>query len=370
MFFRILRSTTSLVGRWPSIPLARRAFTLVELLTVVSILGLLLSLLLPALAKARESAKALHCLANLKSLGASSLVYAAADAGAQCVPIHPLTGVVPGDSGAYDWGGKAGRGAQTSPGESYSSPWSTASGRGPGSRPLNLVLYKSGLAEYRDNPGIHQGNWISDQELDLPLFRCRSDRGYTGHHYVAWRESQLSSFDHYGNSYAANTMGGSIGGLPEHLYLSVSPFYRSTTLVPSPARTVYYVENAGRFAWHLTRGSSNDPSLCFRASGVFAPAEGELLVKGWHRKLFRFQTAFVDGHATTIEMRGFRIPPPELSFYPGVTGFSSYESLPTWDYWKCVIVRGRDWVLDTLPAAGVLTQIPFDFHTPFHAEIR
>lgn len=55
----------------------RPAFTLIELLMVISIIGLLVALLLPALAGARDAAKATRCLSNIRQVAQATASFSA-----------------------------------------------------------------------------------------------------------------------------------------------------------------------------------------------------------------------------------------------------------------------------------------------------
>ncbi len=122
----------------------RRAFTLLELLVVLAIIGVLLGLLLPAVMKVREAASRISCASNLKQLGLAVHTY------------HDSQGILPCGQ--------------------FQGPYGT----GPNSRAWSWLAH---LLPYLDQQNLSQSGGIPFRTLQgsgvladrVPLFFCSSD---------------------------------------------------------------------------------------------------------------------------------------------------------------------------------------------------
>ncbi|MCG3137173.1 MAG: hypothetical protein HJJLKODD_01016 [Phycisphaerae bacterium] len=382
-----------------------RGFTLIELLVVVAIIALLISILLPTLANAREQAKAIRCLANLKDLGSSANTYASNDTKGLLIPVHyrsvlPLFGgggfAPQGSGGCYlqgdiQWGGKGGNPTlfnqaqgQTS---TYANKWAFthAYQYGPGDRPLNKIIYKNpDNAHWPSYNGdvphgqvikndVNLAAALQDASVKMDVFRCPSDTGWedgrAGDHYLNTGYVRIdrgitkgtSLYEFSGNSYK-NSMN----------WLEVGNKFYSTTIWNTPLDMV----NDPSSLVMMSEGNAEDTVFWNRneLSSIVGGNVDQWWVQGWHQKdgIQEFQTNFADGHAAKMKqaiistysvyqatadtlhsgspaMRGSK--PAFLDAAPA--GAGSVEAGGHLGYWGNKMYRGDNWKVDNLPAPPI-----------------
>ena len=152
-----------------------RAFTLIEVLVVVAIIALLVSILLPSLANAREQARVAVCLSNLRQLSNASNAYMQTEREKYCWGPYKLRSsakiLMPVSN--Y-FGGKRGKGV--------SPTWSWGHVYDPPTGDYDFKSFERPLNKY-----IVPGKIATD--VDLRIFECPGDVVGTGRQGIGSRNN-------------------------------------------------------------------------------------------------------------------------------------------------------------------------------------
>jgi prepilin-type N-terminal cleavage/methylation domain-containing protein/prepilin-type processing-associated H-X9-DG protein len=225
----------------------KKAFTLIELLVVIAIIGILASMLLPALGAARERGRRASCANNLRQIGLAVTAYTD-DYGGH---FPTITMVNFGDD-VWRWAGNL-----------------TFDFSNPDDRPtrqLNPYLRIQNAPLYSQAPG--------NMAPDIPSpTRCPSDR-YQG----------VSFYRQIGSSYYYNTRGRKIGNANDGLdgcCITIAD-------VVEPSKVIVACDYAINYAFMLADGYASPPPETF---------------KGPHQPGTTWGNAvFVDGHVSWIHL--------------------------------------------------------------------
>lgn len=283
--------------RFPGLRRATRGFTLIELLVVIAIIALLISVLLPALSKARERGRVAYCINNQRQITSACAQYLI-DQENTPTPYLPWYVVPPLYNSVnlvtpWIFGGvKA-----TKPDPDYTA---------------DCAVYKA--SERFVNKYVN--SVVSDTESNS-VFRCPSDRSYKtaiiGQSPVFTEEDTLSSFEVNGNSYTLNTRWAQGYGWFSGTDFSASEIFQSTTNHEAYAR---------RLSRHLLGGGASRFVLVpeqgfYSATYRAGPTVNNNLAMpqrfGWHKEFSKWSLGFADGHAE------YRYYDTRLSITPDAT---------------------------------------------------
>jgi prepilin-type processing-associated H-X9-DG protein len=315
-----------------------RALTIVEVCVGVVALATLIGASASGLRAARQDNALAMCQANLGRIQTAALIYSSEDPRELLIPMgigDSLTSEI--YTSPYSFGGRSGLGLSADF-EIQSSPFAgwILYRMGARDRPLNGILFKNPFPGPMlvTGRGGQSEDWSGDARWDVGVYNCPADSGFPGMHHYGWRQSDRTSYEYYGTSYAAATLFVGVGSGSPLASFSVYGHAASTT--PDPSRTIAYQENAARYAIFANNHDLDQQGICWPYP------VGNMTAHGWHDQDFRFNVAFADGSVRFEEIRGYGTQP-------------SLTCAPSYRFCTCVAVRTSAWKLDLNPAPPVVT---------------